>query len=864
MFCTFVILQFVVIIFILHTLFMLMRGDSTHAQKMMIYFLTTSLIQNMGYLLEICAKSLEAAMVAVKVEYLGSAFLAWFYMMFIIHYCDRKDNYIFERILLLMDCIVLIFVWTSEYHTVYYREVVFDEGGLYPHLVLYYGPAFFIYLVFSAMIPWLYAIFVLIKSYINEKNKKKHKAMHTVIVLTFASGITMLAYVFRLLPISYYDPTPVAIGFMLAFMVKAVWNRKDYDLIRVAGNTVLNSLDDGVLTLNENRKVLSYNETARHIFPEIAEGRSIGEVPHFPMTLFEPEDKGKFIIGDKHYEGHIRVLKDVEQDVRGYAILIVDATETYEYVNKLMNLREKAEKANRAKSDFLANMSHEIRTPMNAIIGLSELVIEESSGRKVYDYACNIKSAAVNLLAIINDILDLSKVEAGKMKLVEDNYYLQILMEDTLNLVQVAAMQKGLKMKMEMDESLPCQLYGDEGKIRQVLINLINNAIKFTKNGSVFLGVKGNLTGQESMELIFTVEDTGIGIKKEDMQSIFNVFEQVDMRKNRSSEGSGLGLAITKSFVELMQGNVKVESEYGKGTCFTVTIPQKVVDGRSVKDAPITRQFVQKKSTRKFTCKDYNVLVVDDNAINRKVAGKMIAAYGICVDEADSGKMSIVMAGENEYDMIFMDHMMPEMDGIEAAKLILSEYGDNRRAPVMIALTANAIHGAREMYLSNGFDDFLAKPFERFQLYEVLNKWIPEEQKVYDLEEDKEGITSDISDSDLIKLFMADVDVVTAAKKQGSIKRYQELLKLFYEEGIEKKPLLEELVHQGDMESYVTEVHSLKNASMNIGAVRLSDVAKQHENAGKAGDISYIKENENMLLGCYDAVLCEVKRVLEQ
>lgn len=862
-------LQLFVIILLLQTLYTLLGGDSTHTQKMMIYFLTTSLIQNMGYLLEICAKSLEAAMTAVKIEYLGASFLALFYMMFIFHYSGKKEHHFLNHLLLVADCIVLVLVWTSERHSLYYSEIKFVEDGFYPHLELSYAPGFLLYLVFSALLPCVYALSLLVAGYFKEKNRRKKRSMRRVILLTASCGVCLLIYISRLSPIKYYDPTPAVIGFVLALMVKIVWNRRDYDLIRVAANAVLNSLDDCVITLNENKAILSCNEAAVRIFPDIAGCSNIEDVSQFPMTLFNPEGKGTFILGLKHYVGHVRVLQDAQQDIRGYAILIVDTTETYEYIGKITLMRENAENANRAKSDFLANMSHEIRTPMNAIIGLSELIIEESAGRKVYDFACNIKSAAINLLTIINDILDLSKVEAGKMKLVEADYYLQILMHDTVNLIELPAMQKGLQMKLDVDDSLPCQLYGDEGRIRQILINLLNNAVKFTKKGSVTLGLRGNRIDDENVELIFSVRDTGIGIKKENMESIFNAFEQVDMRRNRSIEGSGLGLAITRNLVRLMDGNVQLESEYGKGSCFTVTIRQRIVDRRSMKEMPITRQSLEHSDTRKFKCNDYHILLVDDNAINRKVAREMLVSYDISVDEADSGKASIELAKEHKYDMILMDHMMQEMDGIEAARIILADCRDASDTPVMIALTANAIQGAREMYISNGFHDFLAKPFERQQLHTLLNQWIPENRKRYLSEtntpsEETAPETTGMTDADLVRIFMVGVDVVTVAKQQGSIENYLDLLNLFYTDGQRKPTLLKELADRADINGYTIEVHGLKSAAANIGAKKLSELAKRHEASGKASDLSFIRENLDTLLECYAGILSEIRRVLEQ
>lgn len=288
-----------------------------------------------------------------------------------------------------------------------------------------------------------------------------------------------------------------------------------------------------------------------------------------------------------------------------------------------------------------------------------------------------------------------------------------------------------------------------------------------------------------------------------------------------------------------------------------------------MKEMPITRQSLERHDTKKFNCTDYHILLVDDNAINRKVAREMLVSYGISVDEADSGKASIQLAKEHKYDMILMDHMMQEMDGIEAARIILADCGNASDTPVMIALTANAIQGAREMYISNGFHDFLAKPFERQQLHTLLNRWIPENKKRYLSEADAPSEETapeeaGMTDADLVRIFMVDVDVVTAAKQQGSIGNYLELLDLFYTDGQRKPSLLKELAAKADINGYTIEVHGLKSAAANIGARELSEQAKRHKASGKASDLSFIRENLDALLKCYAGILSEIRRVLEQ
>ena len=723
-------LQIFAILTIIISIVYMFRAGSTYIQKLMLAFLVATLVHNAGYLLELFSRSLNEAMVAVKVEYMGSSIVAVLFMMFICEYCGYKSNIYFERFMLLCGCAVILMVWTSPLHKLYYTDIDFTQLGAYPHLVLSYGPGFYFYVVMCAVFPWAVSVGILVRSGSRRKGFRRNGKLRFIIVGATVTLSALVLYILKVFP-EGYDPTPLALALMFAVLVVFVWNRKDFDLTRTATDTVLNSLGDSMITLDENYNVLMYNEAAQRLFPKIAIRQSVREVEEFPVHILEGAGKENFVLADKHYEGHLRALTDFENVVRGYTVLIVDVTSTYEYIEKLNEMKNQAEKANRAKSDFLANMSHEIRTPMNAIIGMSELIIEESRGRKLYDYACDIKTAALNLLGIINDILDLSKVESGKMELVEDEYFIQGLAQEVTNLVKTVAEKKGLRLKVSLAEDIPCKLYGDAGRIRQVLINIINNSIKFTPKGYVSLEVSGEYTDTDHVRICLKIEDTGIGMKEEELPHVFESFRQLDMNRNRKIEGTGLGLAITKQLVELMNGTIRVESEYGKGTCFVIAIEQRVIDRRTIKEVIPDAQEDKKKEIRMFEAPEYRVLVVDDNLINRKVAAQMLKGYKFALDQAESGQEAINQVLENKYDLIFMDHMMPEMDGIEATRILREKHAQRIEGTIIIALTANALVGAREEYLNNGFEDFLSKPFERWQLHEVLEHWVSREKRIY-------------------------------------------------------------------------------------------------------------------------------------
>ncbi len=730
MFNILVTLQIIGIIALVCALVYIFRGGSTYTQRLMLSFTIAELVHNVGFLFELLSKTQAEAMVAIKVEYLGGAAVAIFFMMFIFNYCGKKEYKIFERILLLCAVAVIIMVWTGGHHSLYYQNVEFVNTGAYPHVKLTYGPGFYFYVLTCTTTPWAVSVWTLIQSIRKEKSGKRAKKLWIIIGgATFAFGMLVL-YLLKLFP-EGYDPTPVSMAVMFSTLVFLVWNRKDFDLNRTATEKVLNSLGDCMITLNENYEVMMYNDVAAKMFPGLDMYRKIQTVEKFPVHILEAEEPESLKIDGKQYEGRLRTVVDAEQIVRGYTVLIVDVTDTYNYIRELNEMRKKAEAANQAKTNFLANMSHEIRTPMNAIIGMSELLIEESHEGKIQDYAYDIKTASLNLLSIINDILDLSKVEAGKMDLVESEYLVIEQMEDTINLLKMAAIQKGLQFKLNVADDIPCKLYGDVGRIRQILINIINNSIKFTKEGYVSLDVSGEYTEADVMDLKLVVEDSGIGIEEEDLAVIFESFRQLDMNRNRQNEGTGLGLAITKQLISLMDGNIQVESEYGKGTRFIVHIKQRVVDKTTIKEmrVPNNDKVVKEESKKLFTSSEYKVLLVDDNAMNRKVAAAMLKVYDFKLAEADSGRAAIERVKRVKYDMILMDHMMPEMDGVEATRIIREECGENGKNTVIIALTANALQGAKEMYLANGFDDFLSKPFDRNHLQELLERWVPGETR---------------------------------------------------------------------------------------------------------------------------------------
>jgi len=387
-----------------------------------------------------------------------------------------------------------------------------------------------------------------------------------------------------------------------------------------------------------------------------------------------------------------------------------------------------AENASKSKSDFLANMSHEIRTPINAIMGMNEMVLRECTDANIKKYAANIQGASRALLSLINDILDLSKIESGKMEIVPEIYQMDTLIRDVVNMIQIKADQKKLAFHVNVEESLPNKLHGDEVRIRQVMVNLLNNAVKYTREGSVSLKISAENMTSEQAALKISVSDTGIGIKQEDMGKLFGNFERLDIEKNHDIEGTGLGLAITKKLIEAMDGRIEVASTYGQGTVFTVYLPQKIIDHTPIGnfeksiDKNISDQEIHKEH---FIAPDARILVVDDNDMNLLVVESLLKRTKIQVVSCNSGEQCLEHMQKEHFHVILLDHMMPGMDGIEVMKRSKTLARNLCKDVPIIALTANAIKGVREMYISEGFDDYLSKPIESDKLEEMLKKYLP-------------------------------------------------------------------------------------------------------------------------------------------
>lgn len=634
--------------------------------------------------------------------------------------------------------------------------------------------------------------------------------------------------------------------------------------VKVAIQGILNHDVGAVLVVSDMDQIIYYNTEFELLFPQVRTISTISDQKPI-LKLFQAEEYVSEELS-KIYEIRTERLGDAGE-FSGRFVWLVDITEHYKTNKKLQELKEMADEANRAKSRFLANMSHEIRTPINTVLGMDEIILKETTETPTKGYAENIREAGTTLLSIVNDLLDFSKIECGKMEILPVEYEVANLLTEIINMIEIKAVNKQLEFIPVISEDIPYLLFGDEIRIKQIISNLLTNAVKYTNEGNVVFKVNWKEAGDSSIDLIVSVTDTGIGIKEEDMDKLFVSFQRIEEERNRNIEGTGLGISITKQLLELMGSSLSVRSEYGVGSTFSFVLRQGIRDRKPI--GKFREKYTYKKEKYKqfrttFVAPEAKILVVDDNAMNLSVVEGLLKNTKVQVDKATSGLKAIELCKDKAYDLIFMDHMMPYMDGIETMKSI-REMKDSKNVDTpVIVVTANAVSGARDMYLKEGFVDYMSKPIQGKRLEEKILQYLAAEKYVlveYDeIEKDfYRNLWKEIADDIIAEYDFRVLDIPSAVESaEGDKGCFRFLLESFKENEPKVRSDIQTAFDEEDYKNYTIFVHALKSTAKMIGAEELSEAAKNLETAGKEQNVAYIKANHQQAMKMYTDVVEEI------
>lgn len=964
-------------------LFLVLKMETTVGQQYMFGYMIFAVIQNIGYLFELTANTPEAAMTAIRIRYFGATYVMIFLCEFMLYSLYKRQARRWFQILALVDTVLLAMLWLDDKPGFFFRDISWEAGTGHFYIGMSFGPGFYLWALFSCVLPCLYVIVILCRYAAG-----RHTAfgMDKILCLT---GLSALLPVVRLLHLFVraleYDFYPMALGLTLSLTTILLFRRSTADISRLSVGKMMDRLDEAVIIADELGRVIDCNERAVRMFGEGVRKAELGDKYEDVRSLDTEKLNRSFEIGDGFYESRVEPVCAQSGKVIGYLIMLYETTRLHETMKELQTLKERAEDASRAKSAFLSNMSHEIRTPMNTILGITDILQGRLTGAQEREYLANIRTSGESLITIINEILDFSKIENGDMELKEDEYEVLSILQDLGVMFLSMIGKKPVELLMDVDKDLPAKMVGDMVRLRQIIINIMDNAVKYTDEGYVRLTISCRRMDEAHYELSCSVTDTGIGIRKEDQEKVFENFTRVDTEQNYGREGTGLGLAITKNLIERMGGTIRLESEYGIGSKFSFTVVQGVAEdstqpavaledlkGRRIAarlHSPLvlgalkelveqfgmtfvenpdeeeivdyifidSRTFHSEASRRitrlkergaqviilqnpienghrrwdetvcnlplytvsfanalrmertqkdsftnsAFIAPGVRVLLVDDNAMNLKVAKGLLAPLQVEIDTAVNGEEAVRKVEDTPcYDVILMDHMMPVMDGIEATKAIRSHSEKYFCEVPIIALTANVIAGVRESFLAAGMNDMVAKPIELRVLYEKLRKYLPPEMiidmgdtmKIPEPAQPKQQSSGICPDSDAgagngsgaadgmrgastAKSGLPEIPGIDIDKGIAYCQSYEFLREMFLdfcESVAEKKHAIESLLESGNYKEYTIEVHGLKGIARMIGANDLGGEFYELEKLGKSEDVESMRARTPEVLKKYE------------
>lgn len=682
------------------------------------------LVMNAGYFLQFRAIGHEAAFLSWRMSCIGNILFYYFFSFFVLDYLQIKYPRRVRNLWTCFEMFCAFCIWDDRLvYLVVSDRVIKPElaDGL---LQTETGLIFMVRYGNICIILLLGIIYTLIRCL----QTKLVRERRNLVILSCAQFVIFVSLVVRLCVPMPFDVTPLLAAVSLLIVILYVIRGEFFTIADTGREWVFEHIEDVFVIVDTLYGYLDSNTYANSLFPELQGKKKSARVSEDLIRLFRSVDNS-VSLGEKYYERTVTPLIQQNQIV-GYCLLLVDTTENHKLMEELVVAKERAESANKAKSAFLSNMSHEIRTPMNAVVGMTEILLREQHSPKETGYLHNIKNSGLALLTIINDILDFSKIESGKLEIVEEEYYPASMLSDLKMIFQNRIGEKEIELQFDIDSELPVKLYGDSMRLRQVIINIGNNAVKFTDKGYVRLEIRVQERTGDEVRLFVSVKDSGQGIREEDLQKLFGVFAQVDTKKNHKKEGTGLGLSISKQLVELMGGTIGVKSEYGQGSEFYFTLCQKVRSEATVGESwenVADMGAETPEDYREFTAPDAKVLIVDDNEINREVAVLLLEPLQMQIDTAENGAAALDMIQKKRYDLVLMDHWMPVMNGVEATMALRKLEGEYYQKLPILALTADAMEESREDFYAAGMNDFVAKPIEMKEICIKLKSWLPKE-----------------------------------------------------------------------------------------------------------------------------------------
>jgi len=855
----------------------MMQYPSVEQKMMQMVAVMIALVEG-GFLIEMTAEGSHTAWIGICIKFTGYEFIMTITAIFASAYFNYPLK---AKMILVVSIVKLLFLaslYLFRFNPLYFSGYEYLSDGIYPRLKFQLGVLMHIDSLFHL---WLAVSLCLFLYYISRNMVKKRQATMLLHMLWLPS-IVYFAYVAGIT--DGYDLTPYAFLTVEVGLFRFLKKFSLANIVEISQECIADSFTNGYVITDLSHHFVYASKQAKRLFPEV-------ETYCYNNTIREIEKRflstnNQLLIGRSFYELRKKEVYD-KREICGYAYCFFDISSSHNQLARLMELKKEADRANQAKSDFLANMSHEIRTPMNAIVGMTELVLREDISSQVRNNIVNVRRAAKSLLSIINDILDFSKLESKRMELVKVSYQVSSILNDVLNITSIRLSEKPIELIVDVDKTIPEMLYGDESKVRQILTNILNNAVKYTNEGTITLTVAWKRK-QKTALLHIEVKDTGIGITEENKRKLFQSFQRIDTRRNRSIEGTGLGLAITKNLLELMNGSIEVDSIYGKGSTFTIVLPQTIYDDRPCNYEYNLRMpdLTEEAFHQTFVAPDASILVVDDNIVNLKVVEGLMQPYQMKIQTAKSGQECLKFLETEQYDLILMDYMMPGMDGADTLQAIRCRKGEYFEKVPVLALTADAVSGAQERFLQFGFADYISKPIDVKKLDEKLKKYLPKEmvkkervkllptsnekaEENFLSEEEKKQNQKEVVEKQFIwervkNQKILGVDLSAGLEHAGGdLKLYQEVLLVTYQDGLKQLKELEKALEAADIKNYTIQAHALKSVAANIGAVELSELAKLHEFAGKEQDFAYIEENAPALLKQYQDILNEIGQYIQ-